>query len=334
VATEPAISVVVATRDRRDRLPRLIDALAAQRDAPPFEVVIVDDGSRDGTFAELERLASATPFRLVPLRRDQSGGPGQARNDGWRRAQAPLIAFTDDDCAPQPEWLGLLAKDLTDTDAVQGRTIPDPTQLDRRNAFSHTVYAEGEWGFYEACNMAYRREVLEAHAGFDAQFQYSLFNGQGTGPIFGEDTDLAWRAKRSGARIVFDPNAVVFHEVRRQGYLEHLRGLQRYEGLALAMKRVPELRALCRHRVFWRPAHPRALLAAAGVAAAARRPSSPGRLLLAAALSVPYVRYRRNVAPLGGTRNGPAVIALAFLSDLVETAVLAAGSVRYRTVIL
>jgi glycosyltransferase involved in cell wall biosynthesis len=334
MATEPAISVVVATHNRARLLPRLVARLEAQEPCAPFEVIVVDDGSTDGTSAMLEDLTRATPLDLVTVRMTHNSGPAAARNAGWRRARAPLVAFTDDDCAPQPGWLTRLVDDLNRFDLVQGRTIPDPEQLLHRNAFSHTIYVEGEWGFYEACNMGYRRDVLEARGGFDEGFTYGRFAQRETGPIFGEDTDLAWRAKRAGARVTFDGDAVVFHDVRRQSYVDHLRGMRRREGVALTLKRIPELRELCHYGVFWRPSHPLALLAAVGLATAARRRPSTIRLLVGAALTVPYVRYRTKVVPTGRPRNRPVVIPLTLLSDLAETAVLLAGSVRYRTFVL
>ncbi|HEY2557514.1 MAG TPA: glycosyltransferase family 2 protein, partial [Diaminobutyricibacter sp.] len=129
MATEPAISVVVATHNRAGLLPRLVAALEAQEPCGPFEVVVVDDGSTDETFTVLEDLARVTPLDLVPVRMTRNGGPAAARNAGWQRARAPLVAFTDDDCTPQPGWLARLLDDLDRFDVVQGRTVPDPEQL-------------------------------------------------------------------------------------------------------------------------------------------------------------------------------------------------------------
>ncbi len=82
--TRPSISVVVATRNRAEMLLRLLDALAAQRGAPPFEVVVVDDGSTDDTWDRLTGRAEVeTAFTLVPLRQEVNAGPAVARNRGW-----------------------------------------------------------------------------------------------------------------------------------------------------------------------------------------------------------------------------------------------------------
>ncbi|MEA2352273.1 MAG: mycofactocin glycosyltransferase, partial [Thermoleophilaceae bacterium] len=91
---------MVPTRDRAERLPVLLEALAAQTLARDrYEVVAVDDGSADDT---PRVLAAADVDRVV--RHERSRGPAAARNSGWRAASAPLVAFTDDDCRPEPGW--------------------------------------------------------------------------------------------------------------------------------------------------------------------------------------------------------------------------------------
>src|SRR5437764_15267621 len=96
---EPEVSVVVATRDRAPRLLSLIASLRGQTLAPGrFEVIVVDDGSSDGTrelvAAEHDRCA----FALNVLEHSGGGGPGAVRNAGLRVARGKRVAFTDDDC--------------------------------------------------------------------------------------------------------------------------------------------------------------------------------------------------------------------------------------------
>jgi glycosyltransferase involved in cell wall biosynthesis len=331
---EPVVSVVVPTHNRATLLPRLVDALRGQEDVGPFEVIVVDDGSHDGTQDVLEALAADDAVRLIAARLPENRGPAAARNKGWRRARAPLVAFVDDDCTPEPRWLAALVEALGNADLAQGKTVPDPEQLAQRNAFSHSVVVEGEWGYYESCNIGYRRDLLERLGGFDEGFRYAVPGRKRAGPIFGEDTDLAWRAKAAGARTAFAANAIVRHDVLRHRYVDHLRQLPRREGVVRALKLNPALRQRCHYRWFWRPAHPPALAAAAGLAALAARPRSARRWLVAAALVAPYVRFRTRVEPTGRTRNRPVVIPLALVSDLVEIGVFARASIRYRTLLL
>jgi hypothetical protein len=219
---EPVVSVVVPTHNRSHLLSRLIAALRAQEGVGPFEIIVVDDGSDDATPEVLGRLAAAGSVPISAPRLAVNKGPAAARNEGWRRARAPLVAFIDDDCTPERRWLASLVEALGGADLAQGKTVPDPDQMANRNAFSHTVVVEGEWGYYESCNIGYRRALLERLGGFDEAFRSSSAARHRAGPMFGEDTDLAWRAKAAGARIAFEPGAVVLHDVRPQTYIDHL----------------------------------------------------------------------------------------------------------------
>ena len=124
------VSVVIPTYERAARLPGLVAALEAQslplRD---FDVIVSDDGSRDDTQAVLADLAARTRLALHVVNNPTNRGPGRARNLAWRSSEAPIIAFTDDDCLPDPGWLeaGLARLENTSVGIVQGRTLPDPS---------------------------------------------------------------------------------------------------------------------------------------------------------------------------------------------------------------
>src|SRR5437667_5121569 len=104
----PTFSVIIPTRDRPRELAVCLESLA-QQDYPRdrFEVIVVDDASRE-SIAE-----SIAPFtirlRLTALTQPQGAGPGKARNRGAAEATADILAFTDDDCTPAPDWLEKLA---------------------------------------------------------------------------------------------------------------------------------------------------------------------------------------------------------------------------------
>ena len=163
----PLVSVATATHDRGDRLFALLAALRAQTlPSADFEVVIVDDASSDGTPAILDRELQLGELRLRAVRNDKSRGPATARNRGWRLADAPLIAFTDDDCVPTEGWLESLvaaARAHGDT-IVRGRTLPNPSESHALGPFAKTVRIEGPSPHYETCNVAYPRALLERSA--------------------------------------------------------------------------------------------------------------------------------------------------------------------------
>ncbi|HMH25353.1 MAG TPA: glycosyltransferase family A protein, partial [Gemmatimonadaceae bacterium] len=101
--SDPAISVIVSTRNRAHYLPEVLRTLAAQECRAPFEVIIIDNGSTDGTSALLEEWCRRdTRFRTA---REPLAGLSRGKNAGVRLARAPLLVFTDDDMRVDPHWL-------------------------------------------------------------------------------------------------------------------------------------------------------------------------------------------------------------------------------------
>jgi glycosyltransferase involved in cell wall biosynthesis len=103
----PAISVIIPAHNRATRLPGVLDSVFAQTDCPPFEVVVVDDASTDGT-----SVAARAPARLIRL--DQNAGVASARQRGAAAAHGALLAFHDSDDFMLPGRLGALAKVMAD----------------------------------------------------------------------------------------------------------------------------------------------------------------------------------------------------------------------------
>lgn len=317
---EYVAAVVVSTRDRADRLPRLVDALAAQRDVSGrFEVVIVDDGSTDRTPEVLAELASAHRVALQVRRHERSRGPAAGRNTGWRATDAPVIAFTDDDCVPQPGWLASGLQAMGEgRHIVVGRTAPDPDQLVHDGPFARTVSNEGI-RFYETCNIFYRRDDLARVDGFDERF---------TRPG-GEDIDLAFRVLAHGVEAIFEPDAEVLHDVRPSRFVLAAREALRWTGVPLFFRKHPEARPLyLKHGVFWKRSHERVLLAALGVALAPRTP-------VALALTLPWLRSqlgRRSPDEdrIDRVRAIPGNLAV----DLLEVVTMLRGSLTHRTLVI
>jgi glycosyltransferase involved in cell wall biosynthesis len=313
-AAPPEVSVVVPTRERAARLAVLLDSLAGQRGAA-FELIVVDDASTDGTSEVLARVRQDLDLRAVRL--GERRGPGAARNAGWRRARAPLVAFIDDDCVARQGWLQALvaAHRRVPHALLQGRTEPHPEELQKQNAFSLSQLVLELGPHFQACNIAYPRELLERLGGFDESF-----------PHYCEDADLAWRAQEGGAPALFVPEAAAWHAVHRPGAVGLIRDSQRWVGGVRAFARHPGLRRHFRHGVFWKPSHERLLLAAAGVALASR---TRGASLL---LSLPYLRLQRTQH---GSSAGLLVLLPAHVGlDLAEIVAMVRGSVRYRTLVL
>jgi GT2 family glycosyltransferase len=314
---DPLVSVVIATHDRPARLTRLLTGLAGQTLSPQeFEVIVVDDGSATATRAVLEAGAAPGSLRLEVVRHEHALGPGAARNAGWRRARAPLIAFTDDDCVPDRRWLeAALAVHRGRLGAiVQGRTEPDPGERESDGLLSRTMRVEQLGPRYETCNMFYPRELLESLGGFDEGF--GLQPG-------GEDTDLAWRAIEAGRSAVLAPAAVVFHAVERLGVSGMLGFAAHWTATMRIFAEHPQTRAMLHRRVFWNVWHylmVRSLLALL-------MPRWLRRFVLTRHLLALRVRARRADA-------GAWAVAFFVVYDLVELWSVCRGALRYRTPVL
>jgi hypothetical protein len=253
--TRPEISVVVSTRNRAGTMPDSLRAIERLACDVPWELVVVDNGSTDGTPRVIEQFARSTriAFRSVSEPRP---GLSRARNAGWRAASGALIAFTDDDCYPQPDYLTELLRCFAagDVGYVGGRILlydaddhPITVQLsERRTRIEPGSHVSA--GTIQGANMAARRVVLEAVGGFDDLL------GAGT-PYACEDVDFVSRASAAGFTGVYDPGPVVLHHHRRRT-AQDVRALRRtYDlgrGAYLAKclldprRRGPALRALLR----------------------------------------------------------------------------------------
>lgn len=316
-ATHREVTVVVCTRDRARRLEALLESLRAQTlDPGRFEVVVVDDGSSDGTAGLLERETARGDLALRVL-----PGPGAgiaaARNIGWRAAAAPIAAFTDDDCEVTPDWLanGLRACTKWPGSIVQGRTLPMPREVDRRSLFSRTQKVETLGPFFQACNIFYPLPLLERLGGFALEF------GQA-----GEDTDLAWRAIEDGAPVLFAEEALAYHAVEDLGPARHLRLALRWSDAMANVARHPELRRQVLTRgVFWKRSHALLLQAAAGVLVARRfRP--------AALLAVPYARQAARRCRVAGA--SPALAPYLVVHDALECYSALRGGARHGVLVI
>lgn len=202
----PETAVIVLARDEAQRIDRCLDAILNQS-RPPWRVVVIDHGSRDGT---AERVRARRDARVLLVAAGARAGIAAARNAGVAATGAGVVFFTDADCAPHRRWLeeGLDALRDRSLAGVEGVTYNEaPTPATIRDSNTHQFGPGG----YMTCNIAYRREALEAAGGFDPRFR----SGH-------EDRELAFRVRRLG-EIGFQPAMVVAHQRKRLT----LRGLWR-----------------------------------------------------------------------------------------------------------
>ncbi len=207
--SEPRLSVVVPTRNRPERLRACLAALG--RAVPPaagVEVVIADDG---GDVDSAEAQAAAGSGVAVRVVRSGGAGPAAARNAGAAAAAAALLAFTDDDCEPEPGWAAaLLERHRQAPQALLGgRTVnalPDnpyarAAQTIADSALEHHNRRPGAPRFFASSNIALPAEGFARLGGFAEDFPLAG----------GEDRDLCERWLEQGWRLVAAPDAVVRH---------------------------------------------------------------------------------------------------------------------------
>jgi glycosyltransferase involved in cell wall biosynthesis len=198
----PLVSVVIPVRDGADTLPRCLDALAAQQDAPAFEVIVVDNGSTDTTAA----LAGAHPV-VTHVVTEPRPGSYAARNAGVALAAGSVLAFTDADCVPEPGWLAAGAAAVRDVPLAGGRVVAVLERATPVARYDAALYLDQEGyvreqGFAATANLFVRTEVARAVGGFDADLRS------------GGDLDFCQRAASAGHSITYAADAVVRHRPR------------------------------------------------------------------------------------------------------------------------
>lgn len=329
-ATEPTIAVVVSTFRRCELLPELVAALEAQDLEPgAYEVVLVDNGSGDGTWDALRAEVARTPLAMAAIRLGHNRGPAPGRNAGVAHTRAPLVAITDDDCLPTPGWLGgVRAAFDGGADVVQGTVRADPRTVDQMGPWDHTIWVTPPTPFFETCNVAYRRTAFDRAGGFDED---DPLLHPPTGRAFGEDACLAWEVQRTGGTAAYAPDAVVHHRCLPGTYRRWLadqRQLSRFPGLA---RRSPLVARWLTLGVFLSPRSALFDLAVVGLVAALVL-RSPWPLLAV----VPWLRMRWGNArhQARSVRRTPGVLVRLAWSDTVALAAMVAGSIRYRRLVL
>lgn len=199
----PVVTVIICVRNGEATLRRQLEALDAQTGHPPFELVVVDNDSTDGTGRVIADWTSQDPHAADEIKvvfAPGRGGIPFARNRGIEAASGRIIAFCDADDRVDPGWVRAMA-DGTPEGGIAGGLIlaelPDGTP-------AHDTFPTGLMGHdylpYAAnCNLAIDRGVIDAIGGYDESL-----------PSYGyEDVDLSWRAHAAGLPVVFVPEAIV-----------------------------------------------------------------------------------------------------------------------------
>ena len=307
--------MVIPTRGREARLAFALESLAGQVEPGRLEVLVVRDADAREPFA-----IPPPELRVRNLTLPDVAGPTPKRNLGWRATDAPLVVFTDDDCRAAPGWLAaLLEADAGPDVFLQGRTAPDPDERHLLHGLARSVDVPGPGGWFETCNMAYPRELLDRLGGFDEAFGFG-----------GEDTDLAWRAIEAGAEPRFVGEALVWHAVVSRTVGRAVADATRWRDLPAVVARHPGLHEWLHRRHFWNREHMAIAIALAGVPLARRAPA------LAALAAVPYLSARINWREPHPRRIARALATMPLFAtlDAIEVAARLPAAIRHRAAVI
>jgi O-antigen biosynthesis protein len=200
----PRASVVVCSYNGARTIRDTLDALK-HLDYPDFEVIVVNDGSRDTT----PHIASEYGVRLITT---ENRGLSNARNTGWQAATGEIVAYIDDDAYPDPHWLKYLAYTFLTTSHVG---VGGPNIAPSGDGYIADCVANAPGGpvhvlltdtlaeHIPGCNMAFRRSALAEIGGFDPRYRAA-----------GDDVDLCWRLMERGGTIGFHAGAMDWHHRR------------------------------------------------------------------------------------------------------------------------
>jgi glycosyltransferase involved in cell wall biosynthesis len=199
------VSVIVPAKDAQVILPDCLQALLNQADwvyGRDYEVIVVDDGSTDQTAV----IAQQTGVRCVS---QPNAGPASARNHGARVASGQILAFTDADCIPAAGWLNYLSAAFKDKETIGAKGIYLTRETGWMPRFVQAEYAYKyermqkleRIDFVDTYSAAYRREIFLAEGGFNEVFPVPSV----------EDQEFSFRLARKGYKMVFCPQAAVYH---------------------------------------------------------------------------------------------------------------------------
>ena len=207
------ISVIIPTFNSAKELTKCLESFKTQTlSNENFEVMVVDDGSNDGT----KDAAAKYPVRYIY---QQNRGPAAARNNGANQAQGEIILFTDADCEPQPNWIEEMIKPLDNPQVVGVKGVYKTRQ---KELVARLVQIEYEHkyermkkfkyiDFIDTYSAGYRKDIFLKYNGFDERYPKASV----------EDQEFSFRLSHDGHKMVFNPDAVVYHKhsASLMGYL-------------------------------------------------------------------------------------------------------------------
>jgi glycosyltransferase involved in cell wall biosynthesis len=197
------VSIIVPTFNGASRIGSCLDALLKQTLAYDAEILVVNDGSTDGTGNVVAR------YSMVRLINQVNAGPAAARNRGANEAKGNILLFTDDDCIPAPEWLSSMIAPFEDTEVIGVKGVYRTAQRTLAARFVQIEYEDryrimarlSSIDFIDTYSAGFRRDRFLEMKGYDISFPVPC----------AEDIELSYRMSARGWRMKFVPGAIVYH---------------------------------------------------------------------------------------------------------------------------
>jgi len=202
-------SIVIPTHDRVEQLGTCLESLASLNyPKDQFEVVVVDDGSVQSLYDTITPFDDKLNFKFI---QQGQAGPAAARNRGVSHASNSYIAFTDDDCQPEPNWLSHFADGFRkNPEAILGgytiNALEDNSQAVASQLLIDHIYQyfnrePNDARFFTSNNLAVSRDRFLESGGFDTQFPLAA----------GEDREICDRWRHQGRQLIYIPSAIILH---------------------------------------------------------------------------------------------------------------------------
>jgi glycosyltransferase involved in cell wall biosynthesis len=302
------------------------DLIRQDYPASHLELIVVDNSSSDNTKEVVAGIAEAAAFPVAFYVKDNRG-PSASRNYAIARSKGDILAFTDSDCRLSKDWVRTGVAHMTEGIGLVAGPVRPANNPDRiPGFFYHQIDHSREDAIFATANVFYRREAVELVGGFNEQYGTFPFGL----PVGGEDTDLAWRVKRSGYASRFVPEAAVYHEATNLPLPAWLMEPIRFQIMAKLVHDFPELRKSLWARYFLSTERVAfyGLLTGMGATLATRR-------LRPLVLALPWFWVMRSMV----TRDRaikrwwriPVKYGLTAIRHSVLTAALVYSSIRHRT---
>lgn len=202
-----SVSVIIPCYNAESIILRTLEALDGQS-VRNFEVILVDDGSKDET-VKVAKSFKPKNFKLAVLA-EKHAGPAAQRNRGAEKAKGELLLFTDSDCVPDRNWVEEMVKPFSDKNivGVSGtyRTLNNDKMIARFEGYEiekrHAKMAKKKYvDFIGSFSAGYRKNIFKKFGGFSSDFKRAD----------AEDPELSFKIAKAGYKMVFNPKAVVAH---------------------------------------------------------------------------------------------------------------------------